>query len=53
MNISFFILDMLGFKIQRRVADRGEKSKDADDNCILITPTMRYAGSSKFSPKAE
>lgn len=44
---------MLGFKIQQKVADKGEKSKDTEDSLILITPTMRYAGSSKFSPKKE
>lgn len=44
---------MLGFKIRHKVADRGEKSKDAEDSLILITPTMRYAGSSKFSPSKE
>ncbi|GFU45780.1 neuralized-like protein 4 [Nephila pilipes] len=44
---------MLGFKVQQKVTDKGDKSKDTDSNHVLISPTMLYAGSTKFSPKEE
>ncbi|CAL1286035.1 unnamed protein product [Larinioides sclopetarius] len=44
---------MLGFKVQKKLTDKGGKSKDTDGSHVLISPTMLYAGSSKFSPKEE
>ncbi|KAG8187410.1 hypothetical protein JTE90_009486 [Oedothorax gibbosus] len=44
---------MLGFKVQQKVRDKGGKSEDTNSNHVLISPTMLYAGSHKFSPKEE
>ncbi|XP_054716329.1 neuralized-like protein 4 [Uloborus diversus] len=41
---------MLGLKIIHNVSGESEKSsEDTDSNHTMISPTMRYAGSSKFS----
>ncbi|GIY24366.1 neuralized-like protein 4 [Caerostris extrusa] len=46
-------ITMLGFKVQQKATDKGGKSKDTNNNHVLISPTMLYAGSTKFSPKEE
>ncbi|GFY36529.1 neuralized-like protein 4 [Trichonephila clavipes] len=44
---------MKGFKVQQKATDKGDKSKDTNTGHVLISPTMLYAGSTKFSPKEE
>ncbi|GFW91547.1 hypothetical protein TNCV_4499671 [Trichonephila clavipes] len=44
---------MKGFKVQQTATDKGDKSKDTNTGHVLISPTMLYAGSTKFSPKEE